>query len=158
MTARGKFFAPVMAFLVAGSVAGCVAMGDPAAVEQAIRKMDKQWVGAAVRGDSATIANFYAPDSVFLIPNAPPAEGPNAIGEAWKGLISLPNLSLNYRATRIDVAASGDLATAIGTYDLAFSGESGRVRDEGKYVVVWQKVDGEWKVIADIYNSNLKAP
>ena len=70
------------AFLVAGSVAGCVAMGDPAAVEEAIRDMDKQWVGAAMRGDAATIANFYAPDGVFLIPNAAPAEGPKAIGEA----------------------------------------------------------------------------
>ncbi len=120
--------------------------------------MEREWVGAAVRGDAATIADFYAPDAVFLIPNGPPAEGPKAIGEAWKGLISLPNLSLNYRATRIDVAASGDLATAVGTYDLAFSGESGRVRDEGKYVVVWRKLDGEWKVIADIYNSSLKAP
>ncbi len=158
MAARDRLLALAVAFLVAGSVAGCVATGDPAAVERAIRKMDREWVGAAVRGDAATIADFYAPDGVFLIPNGPPAEGPKAIGEAWKGLRSLPNLSLNYRATRIDVAASGDLATAVGTYDLAFSGASGRVRDAGKYVVVWRKLDGEWKVIADIYNSNLKAP
>ena len=158
MAARNMFFALVVAFLAAGSMAGCVAMGDPAAVEQEIRDLDKKWVGAMARGDDATIANFYAPDGVFLTPNAPPTEGPKAIGEAWKGLMSLPNLSLNFRPTRIDVAASGDLATDIGTYDLAFSGESGRVRDEGTYVVVWQKLDGEWKIIADIYNSNLKAP
>ncbi len=158
MAARSRLFALVVAFLAAGSVAGCVATGDPALVEQEIRDLDKKWVGAVARGDAAMIADFYAPDGVFLTPNAPPAEGPKAIGEAWKGLISLPNLSLNYRATRIDVAASGDLATAVGTYDLAFSGENGRVRDEGKYVVVWKKINGEWKVIADIYNSNLKAP
>ncbi len=158
MAARGRFFVLVMAFVVAGSMAGCVAVSNPATVEQAIRQLDKKWVGAVARGDAATIAGLYTADGVFLTPNAPPVEGPEAIGEAWKGLMSLPNLSLNFRPTRIDVAASGDLATDIGTYDLAYSGESGRVTDQGSYVVVWKKVNGEWKVLADIFNSNLKAP
>ncbi|MEE8273156.1 MAG: DUF4440 domain-containing protein, partial [Alphaproteobacteria bacterium] len=140
-------FSLLVAFLVAGLAAGCVAMGDARTIEQEIRELDKKWVGAVVRGDVATIVDFYAADGAFLMPNAPPVEGREAIGEAWKGLISLPNVSLNFRATRIDVAASGDLATAIGTYDLAFSGEDGRIRDEGKYVVVWKKVNGEWKAL-----------
>ncbi len=158
MTVRGRIFALPVALLVVGLMTGCVAMGDPQAVEQAIRDLDKKWVGAVVRGDVATIVGFYAPDGVFLSPNAPPAEGPEAIGEAWKRLMGLPNVPLNFRPTRIDVAASGDLATDIGTYDLAFSGDGGRVRDEGKYVVVWKKLNGEWKVLADIFNSNLNAP
>ena len=158
MTARGRMFSLLAAFLVAGLAAGCVAMGDARTIEQEIRELDKKLLGAVVRGDVATIANIYAQDGAFLAPNAPPVEGREAIAEAWKGIISLPNVSLNFRATRIDVAASGDLATAIGAYDLAFSGEDGRIRDEGKYVEVWKKVNGEWKVIADIYNSNLKAP
>ncbi len=158
MSSRGRMFSLLVAFLVAGLAAGCVAMGDPQAVEQAIRDQAKKWVGAVVRGDVATIVGFYAADGVFLRPNAPPAEGPEAIGEAWKGMMGLPNLSLNFRPTRIDVAASGDLATAVGTYDLAFSSDGGRVRDEGRYVVVFKKMNGEWKVLANIYNSNLKAP
>ena len=48
MTNRGRFFTPMMTFLVAGLEASGVAMGDPAAVKQTIREMDKQWVGAAV--------------------------------------------------------------------------------------------------------------
>ncbi len=158
MTARIRLFFLAVAFLAAGSAAGCVAMVEPATVEQEIRDLDKKWVGAVVRGDLAMIVGFYAPDGAFLLPNAPPAVGPEAVGKAWKGLMGLPNVSLNFRPTRIDVAASGDLATDIGTYDLTFSGESGRVRDEGKYVVVWKKINGEWKVLADILNSNLKAP
>lgn len=158
MATRNRLISLVVAFLVASSAAGCVAMGDPATVEQEIRDLDKKWVGAVVRGDLAMIVGLYAPDGAFLLPNAPPAVGPEAVGAAWKGLMSLPNVSLNFRPTRIDVAASGDLATDIGTYDLTFSGESGRVRDEGKYVVVWKKINGEWKVLVDILNSNLKAP
>ncbi len=158
MTARIRLFFLAVAFLATGSAAGCVATGNPATVEQEIRDLDRKWVGAVVRGDLAMIVGLYAPDGAFLLPNAPPAVGPEAVGAAWKGLMSLPNVSLNFRPTRIDVAASGDLATDTGTYDLTFSGESGRVRDEGKYVVVWKKIDGEWKVLVDIINSNLKAP
>ena len=45
-----------------------------------------------------------------------------------------------------------------GSYELRFDGESGPVRDVGKFIVVWKKVAGEWKVAADIFNSDLKAP
>jgi ketosteroid isomerase-like protein len=49
------------------------------------------------------------------------------------------------------------MAADIGTYDLSFDGKSGRVQDKGKYVVVWRKIGGEWKAVADIFNTNLKA-
>jgi hypothetical protein len=32
------------------------------------------------------------------------------------------------------------------------------VRDRGKYVVVWRKVRGDWKVAADIFNSDGPPP
>jgi hypothetical protein len=28
------------------------------------------------------------------------------------------------------------------------------VSDEGKYIVIWTNVGGEWRIAADIYNSN----
>ena len=52
---------------------------------------------------------------------------------------------------------SGDLAYDVGTYTLSFDGPDGKVTDTGKYVTVWTKVDGEWKVAADIGNSDLPA-
>ena len=45
----------------------------------------------------------------------------------------------------------------IGTYEIAFSGQNGRVKDNGKYVVVWIKVDGAWRVLSDIFNTNVAA-
>jgi ketosteroid isomerase-like protein len=29
-----------------------------------------------------------------------------------------------------------------------------RIEDSGKFVVAWKKVNGEWKVAYDIYNSD----
>ena len=34
-------------------------------------------------------------------------------------------------------------------------GENRQVLDESKYIVVWKKEDGEWKLHRDIFNSNL---
>lgn len=41
-----------------------------------------------------------------------------------------------------------------GTYDFAATvPQVGPVKDTGKYVLVWQKQDGNWKVISDIFDS-----
>jgi uncharacterized protein (TIGR02246 family) len=134
-----------------------VTAGDRAADAQRIRDLGTAWVAAVGAKDIAAIENFYAPDGLFMAPNAPPAQGRQAIGEAWRGLLELPGVVLTFGATRIEVSESGDLAYDVGIYALGFDSESGRVNDNGKYVVVWKKVEGEWKAAADIFNSNLPA-
>src|SRR5258708_1911866 len=44
-----------------------------------------------------------------------------------------------------------------GRYDVAFRGARGKtVKDRGKYLGVWRKQsDGAWRVMADIFNSDL---
>lgn len=134
-----------------------VEAGDRAADAQRIRELGSAWVAAVGAKDIAAIQNFYAPDAQFLAPNAPPAQGRQAIGEGWRGLVQLPGLVMTFGATRIEVSESGDLAYDVGSYALGFDSESGRVNDNGKYVVVWKKVDGEWKAVVDIFNTNLPA-
>ena len=52
-------------------------------------------------------------------------------------------------------------ALAVAGYSVvgeAMDGQKGRQQDEGKYTVVWQKLDGNWKVSVDMFSSNLPAP
>jgi ketosteroid isomerase-like protein len=35
------------------------------------------------------------------------------------------------------------------------SGDSGKVNDRGKYIVIWRKVGGQWKLYRDIFNTNM---
>jgi len=140
-------------------LAACAPAVDYAAEEQRIRDLDQRWVEAVAAGDAATIVTFYAEDGYFMAPNQPQAHGREAIQAAWAGLFQLPNARLTFGPTEIGTAKAGDLAYDIGTYNLAFDGPAGRVEDNGKYVVVWEKTDaGEWKVLADIFNSNQPAP
>jgi ketosteroid isomerase-like protein len=108
--------------------------------------------------DAEACAAFYADDGRIMPPNAPAAEGPKAIAEVWKGLFQLKDFSLTFEPSRIAVAGAADVAYDIGTYSLSFVGEQGPVQDRGKYVVVWKKVQGDWKVAADIFNSDGPTP
>ena len=84
-------------------------------------------------------------------------EGADAIAAAWQGLVDLPGLSLSLAPTRVVVSARGDMAADIGTYTLSYDGDGGRVEDNGKYVVVWRKVGGAWRVVSDIFNTSVAA-
>ena len=131
---------------------------DTAAEEQIIRQVSQQWVGAVATKDPAATVQFYTDDSVLLPQGAPLAEGHDAIAKVWRGYFDLPDFSLTFGPTKINVSLSGDMAYEIGTYALGFRGDKGPVQEKGKYVVVWRKVGGTWKAAADIFNSDGPAP
>ncbi len=157
---RSKVTALITAIVVLTTfleIAAPVQAHDMRAEQKKIEDLGKLWVAAVARKDVKTIANLYTMDGVFLPQNGPMTVGREAIGKAWTGLLQLPGVSLTFKPTRIDVTKAGDMAADIGTYKLSFDGKQGRVQDQGKYVVVWKKVDGEWKALADIFNTNLPA-
>lgn len=138
-------------------LAACAPAPEPpdlAAEEQTIRDLDRRWVEAVASIDTISIANLYTADGYFMPPNAPRIDGRDAIRSAWAGMLQGPNVSLTFQPTEIVVAQSADMAYDIGTYNLAMDGPEGRIEDEGKYVVVWKKMNGEWKVAVDIFNSD----
>ena len=57
----------------------------------------------------------------------------------------------------VEVARSGDLAYVTGTYELSETDAKGKpMTDKGKYLEVWKKqVDGNWKCVIDMFNSDL---
>ena len=127
---------------------------DLAAEEQQIGALNEGWLAAIAAKDVAAVAELYAEDGAILPPGSPIAEGRDAVAETWKGLFALPGFGLVFSPTRLEVASSGDMAYEIGNYELDFETDQGPLQDHGKYVVVWRKVDGAWKVAADIFNSN----
>ena len=73
-------------------------------------------------------------------------------------MLSLPNVSVTFEPTSIHVSDDGTMAYDVGTYRLAYDGPSGRVEDNGKYLVVWERRDGEWKAVADMINTARPLP
>ncbi len=122
--------------------------------KQEIDALNAQWVAAFKAKDYATIESLMAPDSLLLAPGNPPIQGAEAVVETWKAWGGLPNVKITFGAERVEAAASGDLAYDYGAYTFAFDSDKGPFAEEGKYIVVWKKIDGAWKVAADIFNNN----
>jgi uncharacterized protein (TIGR02246 family) len=150
-------------------LAGCLALlsftvacqqaDTRAADESALKDLDAQWSKAAAAKDLETTVSYYADDAVLMPPNAPVAAGA-AIRDFWKSMIASPGFAGGWKVTKAEVARSGDLAYLTGTYEMTENDASGKpVNDRGKYVEVWKKqADGKWKVVADMFNSDLPLP
>jgi len=134
------------------------AANDNAAHEQAIRNTNEQWLALLREHDAAAVSELYTADGAMMAPGAPIAQGHAALATAWSGLMQLPGFGLTFEADEIIVASGGDMALDRGVYELSLDGPEGATKDIGKYVVVWRNVDGEWKVAADIFNSDGAAP
>ena len=119
----------------------------------AIRKLDRSWQQALTSKDAATISNLYASDAVQMSANTPKVVGREAIRKWLDGWLPGPNVS-TFAIDTIEVAASGEIAYDRGTFHFSADTPQGHVDDVGKYLTIWKKIGGEWKVIADIDNSD----
>jgi len=114
---------------------------------------DAQWSKAAAAKDLDKTVSFYAEDAVVLPPNQAAVTTKEGIRNLWKGLIESVT-SINWTATRVEMAKSGDMACLSGTYELTMNDGT---KDHGKYCEVWEKKGGTWKCGTDIWNSDLPA-
>lgn len=126
--------------------------------ESAIRELDAQWSKTAAANDLEGTVSYYSDDATLLPPNAPVVTGKPAIRALWASML-VPGGSISWEAKKVDVANSGELAYLTGVYAVTAKDAQGRtLTDHGKEVEVWKKqADGNWKVAADIWNSDLPA-
>ena len=127
---------------------------NAAADEQAIRQTNERWLALIRDHDAAAVSKLYASDGAMMASGAPIAEGQPALEKAWGELMQMPGFGLTFKADKIVVAKGGEMALDQGTYLLSLSGPKGPTKDIGKYVVVWRNIDGQWKVAADIFNTD----
>jgi uncharacterized protein (TIGR02246 family) len=131
--------------------------GTRAADEAALRKLDDEWSKAAGAKDLEKTASFYTDDALVMPPNSPVLQGKEAARGMWKAMFAVPGFGGGWKATRVEVAQSGDLGWTTGPYEITETDASGKpMTDKGKYLAVWKKqADGSWKCVADIFNTDL---
>lgn len=124
---------------------------DLNAEEQAVRAVSMQWLDLAKKHDIPNIILLLTDDATFYRENNEPAVGHAAIQKIEEQYLeSNPNFVPNWSTDRVEVASSGDMAVEWGTWADAGSGLDGTGEDHGRYVTVYRKVDGIWKVTTDI--------
>jgi uncharacterized protein (TIGR02246 family) len=122
-------------------------------IKDDIDAANAKFVAAFNRGDAAGVAQFYAEQATALPPGAPMAKGRAAIRGFWQGAIQAGYKNMTLKALRVD--QFGNAAREIGEFTLdAPSPQQQVAHVAGKYVVLWRRIGGSWKLDTDIWNSN----
>jgi len=156
---RNALLVTLIALAVLTSSRGPSAQVDNRAADvAALQSADEQWSAAAGRKDVAATLAFYADDAVLLPPNAPTITDHRSIRQAWAAMLGPTTTSMSWKASKAEVAKSGELGYIYGTYQDSVQDPKGGppVRDTGKFVEIWRKQsDGTWKCIVDAFSSDL---
>jgi uncharacterized protein (TIGR02246 family) len=108
-----------------------------------------KWIELFNKGDFAGLASLYTPDASAFPPGSPVVRGRDAIGAMWKGMAEKVG---DPKLTTLDVKPLGPAAAReIGTFSLKTKGPNPE-EVTGKYVVIWEKVENDWQLAADIWN------
>lgn len=133
------------------------AMAEPtfylATAKEEIRAANKEFSTFFGSADSVGVANLYTTDGKFMMHGAPSIVGRESIASTMSGFINSGVSSVDLRT--IEVWGTKDLVTEEGEYTLHAGDQQ---VDQGKYLVLWKKVDGKWYLFRDIFNSNLTPP
>ena len=109
-----------------------------------------------IEGNTAQIVNRYTADAKLFPNDNGIIEGHEAIFNEY----TIPEnfTIISHKITPLEIKVINENAYAFGTYEgITLTAEGKKIQWQGKYVNVWRKEDGKWKVYLEIWN-NTKSP
>lgn len=120
-------------------------------VKAHITEMNKTYGQRFKTNDVAFYKERYCKDAAVYSPNVPAVVGIDSIisffyggGNNTDAIIELPPNN---------IYGNADLVVEDGTYSFP-DGKGGNV-DKGKFIALWKKEDGKWKLFREIWNTDL---
>jgi ketosteroid isomerase-like protein len=123
---------------------------DLAALRKLIEANNARFTHAHVTGDQALIDAMFTEDATSLPPESPPVIGRAAISKLTTDYLAYGVHEFTEETT--DFYGNEDLLIDQGNYVMVYGKD--RTVEKGKYLNVWQKEDGTWKIRANIWNTN----
>ena len=135
-----------MTLIVGATLIGaCTPTGQPLPANPS-----QAWADALNKGDATAIAALYTDDALLMPPGTPLLRGKAAIEEQ---LAKEAGGGFKIEITSMETQSHGDVGHNLGTFTVR--GADDVVVDTGKFIEIWKRVNGEWKLYADIYNSDI---
>jgi len=127
---------------------------DLDATRQPITQQNERFTNAHLAGDVAAIDSMFAPDAKSYPPGT----------DAVSGLPALHAFTVEYlkagltefREETSDFYGNAEYVVDAGTYIVTYGRD--HVTERGKYLNVWQQVNGNWKIKANMWNTDAPAP
>ncbi len=123
---------------------------ETAELKSTIESMNARFAEAFSHRDVATLGQLYAADAQAYPPGTAPVVGRPAIQDMWKGVLGMSGGRIQLRTIEVD--GNGETAWEAGRYTLI--GSTGGTLDDGKYIVVWKREAGSWKLYRDMWSSD----
>lgn len=120
------------------------------AVRTIITEKNARFTRAHVTGERAIIDTMFTLDARSLPPGTDPVVGRSAIAELTTQYLQA-GVSEFHEET-VDFYGNDAMVIDQGNYRMVYGKE--KVVEQGKYLNVWKKVDGDWKIYSNIWNTN----
>ena len=120
-------------------------------VRSEIEAANKIFEATVSRSDGPGLAALYTDNAQLLPAQSDFVTGTEAIGQFWQAAFDsgMKGVSL----VTLEVENQGDTAYEVGKLEI--QGADGKVLDRAKYVVIWKKEGGSWKLHRDIWTTSV---
>jgi ketosteroid isomerase-like protein len=117
--------------------------------------LEKKWDGFYNTGDINSLIELYADDAVRYPSNQPALIGKEAIKKDM--LLEEANKLKGATITSETVDVIGNENQVTETGNSIHKNAAGKVVSVSKYMTVWQKVDGKFVAVREMWNENVKS-
>ena len=148
-------------FIIVGTVmaGGC---GSGATIETesdlvSLRLAANTYHQAASTKDRAAVVALYDENALMVPPNADLVEKLEGVQGYRFGFLETPGVELQFEILRAEISTSGDIGWTLSIGDITINNPEGPPgRDIIRDFHIWKKqADGSWKVVVDMWNSEL---
>ena len=127
---------------------------DLAQIRSEIVAIENAWAAAQNAKDVNALMALYADDAVSMPDGEPMLTGKAAIQKKQEADFAKPSKYASIAFETIDVYAQGDVVTETGK--TMYKDAAGKTTGGGKYIAVYEKRDGKYLCIREIYNQDSK--
>jgi len=136
-----------------GSVCGQIPEDEksPETVKQIIEEKNAQLERWYAEGALDSVVGAVGMEVVQLPPHHEPIRGREAFRKNWEQSFGFGTWRFNFEVE--EVKLSGNQAVELGKYTLDFTPQANspipEFQDRGHYLVLWEKQEGDWKIVWD---------
>ena len=122
-------------------------------VSDEIKARNEQLVKATLNNDFEAVGKIYAENAVLMGANSDVVVGRENAVNLYKGMMSMG--ITDAKIETVEAKSYGNIAVEEGRYEMYVGDQK---VDYGKYIVIWEKVDGVWEIAKDIMNTSVPLP
>jgi uncharacterized protein (TIGR02246 family) len=124
---------------------------DRHADEAAIVAADSAWLRHVMAKNVDSLMTYYTPDAVSFGFGSAPASGTDQLRASYTEMVKATMNDPKLLSNTVKISDDGKMAYDYGTYSMTVTPPGGKpTKETGGYLNVWRKVDGQWKLAAEM--------